>query len=264
MRARQVAVVTAACLSIWLLAVLVMGTGGGAGGTVVPAMTIPDVSPSVVIIQPADTVNVPDRHGIDPTLLERVAASTVRVRGLDCRSAQFGTGFVVAPDLIATGAHVVAGIAAPIVILRGTYVSTRVVAFDPVSDLALLRPTGDVELGDPLVLGEPRRGAVGAVLAYGDDDGPVVLPVLVERLIRATGEDIYGQPAGGRDAIELLANIVSGHSGAPVVDADGLVVGILFSRLRGGGSVAYAVQSGELATLIDGLARGEQAAGPCR
>ena len=186
------------------------------------------------------------------------------MRGLDCRSAQFGTGFVVAPDLIATGAHVVAGIAAPIVVIHGTHMSTRVVAFDPVSDLALLRPTGDVELGDPLVLGEPRPGVVGAVLAYGDDDGPVVLPVLVERLIRATGADIYGQPAGGRDAIELLANIVSGHSGAPVVDADGLVVGILFSRLRGGGSVAYAVQSGELAVLIDGLARGEQAAGPCR
>lgn len=264
MRARQVVVVAAACLSIWLLAVLVMETGDGAGETVVPAMTIPDVSPSGVIIQAADTVIVPDRHGIDPTLLERVAASTVRVRGLDCRSAQFGTGFVVAPDLIATGAHVVAGIAAPIVVIHGTHMSTRVVAFDPVSDLALLRPTGDVELGDPLVLGEPRPGVVGAVLAYGDDDGPVVLPVLVERLIRATGADIYGQPAGGRDAIELLANIVSGHSGAPVVDADGLVVGILFSRLRGGGSVAYAVQSGELAVLIDGLARGEQAAGPCR
>ena len=264
MRARQVVVVAAACLSIWLLAVLVMGTSGGDGETVVPAVTIPDVSPSGVIIQAADTVIVPDRHGIDPTLLERVAASTVRVRGLDCRSAQFGTGFVVAPDLIATGAHVVAGIAAPIVVIHGTHMSTRVVAFDPVSDLALLRPTGDVELGDPLVLGEPRPGVVGAVLAYGDDDGPVVLPVLVERLIRATGADIYGQPAGGRDAIELLANIVSGHSGAPVVDADGLVVGILFSRLRGGGSVAYAVQSGELAVLIDGLARGEQAAGPCR
>ncbi|MBT4677670.1 MAG: trypsin-like peptidase domain-containing protein [Acidimicrobiales bacterium] len=264
MRARQVVAVVTACLSIWLLAVLVMETGDGAGETVVPAMTIPDVSPSGVIIQAADTVIVPDRHGIDPTLLERVAASTVRVRGLDCRSAQFGTGFVVAPDLIATGAHVVAGIAAPIVVIHGTHMSTRVVAFDPVSDLALLRPTGDVELGDPLVLGEPRPGVVGAVLAYGDDDGPVVLPVLVERLIRATGADIYGQPAGGRDAIELLANIVSGHSGAPVVDADGLVVGILFSRLRGGGSVAYAVQSGELAVLIDGLARGEQAAGPCR
>ncbi|MBT5205758.1 MAG: trypsin-like peptidase domain-containing protein [Acidimicrobiaceae bacterium] len=264
MRARQVVAVVTACLSIWFLAVLVMETGDGAGETVVPAMTIPDVSPSGVIIQAADTVIVPDRHGIDPTLLERVAASTVRVRGLDCRSAQFGTGFVVAPDLIATGAHVVAGIAAPIVVIHGTHMSTRVVAFDPVSDLALLRPTGDVELGDPLVLGEPRPGVVGAVLAYGDDDGPVVLPVLVERLIRATGADIYGQPAGGRDAIELLANIVSGHSGAPVVDADGLVVGILFSRLRGGGSVAYAVQSGELAVLIDGLARGEQAAGPCR
>ena len=102
MRARQVVVVAAACLSVWLLAVFVLGTGGGAGETVVPAMTIPDVSPSVVIIQPADTINVPDRHGIDPTLLERVAGSTVRVRGLDCRSAQFGTGFVVAPDLIAT------------------------------------------------------------------------------------------------------------------------------------------------------------------
>jgi len=49
-----------------------------------------------------------------------------------------------------------------------------------------------------------------------------------------------------------------------VVDGEGTVVGVLFSRLRGGGSVAYAVQSNELVALIEGLSARARPAGPCR
>lgn len=263
MRVRRVAAVLAACLTVWLLVLAVLVRLGGEAETVAPPRSVPTATGGEAGTGEG-AVAATQIHGIPKSLVERLQASTVQVRGLDCRIAQFGTGFVVGPDLIATGAHVVAGITAPIVRLDGAEISTRVVAFDPVSDLALLRPTGDVVLPRALELGYPAAGVMGVVLAHDDDGVPVVLSMVVDRLIRATGEDIYGRPGGGRDALELFASIRSGHSGAPVVDGDGLVLGVLFSRLRGGGPVAYAVQSSELALLVDGLDDGERAAGPCR
>jgi|GEM_PF-403800 len=267
MRARRVAGVIVACLAVclvaWLLVLAVLVRFGGDVESTspppsVPAATVGGAGPGEEAVAAARI------HGLPKSLVERLQASTVQVRGLDCRIAQFGTGFVVGPDLIATAAHVVAGILAPIVRLDGADISTRVVAFDPVSDLALLRPTGDVVLPPALELGYPTAGVMGVVLAHDGDGVRVVLPMVVDRLIRATGEDIYGRSGGGRDALELVASIRSGHSGAPVVDGDGLVLGVLFSRLRGGGPVAYAVQGSELALLVDGLAAGERGAGPCR
>jgi len=262
MTALRVAAAVAVCLLAYSVVLLVANLTGGEVESIAPAAATSTIAGGDA--GTGDGQRPPTGHGIQPALLERLQASTVQVRGLDCRAAQFGTGFVVGSDLIATGAHVVAGIKAPIVRVYGTDVPTRVVAFDPVSDLALLRPADDLGLPQALALGQTEAGSVGAVLAHDDDGGPVVLPVLVQRLIRATGEDIYGIPAGGRDALELSARIHSGHSGAPVVDGEGTVVGVLFSRLRGGGSVAYAVQSNELVALIEGLSAGARPAGPCR
>ena len=189
--------------------------------------------------------------------------SVFQIRGLDCRTAQVGTGFVVVDGLIATVAHVVAGIRAPTVEVAGEELATQVVGFDPVSDLALLRPLGVSGLPPALDLGTPVAGVVGAVLVNEGADGPVVLPAMVRRLIRATGDDIYGRPANGRDALEITASIRTGHSGAPVVDGSGAVVGVLFSRLRGGGSVAYAVQVGELSRLLKEMTDEDVPTGPC-
>ncbi len=257
MMARRVAAVIVACLAAWLLVLAVLVRLGDDVEFVAPPASVPTATGG------EGTVAASQIHGLPKDLVERLQASTVQVRGLDCRIAQFGTGFVVGPNLIATGAHVVAGIAAPIVLLDGVEISTRVVAFDPVSDLALLRTTDDVVLPRALELGYPVAGVMGVVLAHDDEGVPVALSMVVDRLIRATGDDIYGRPGGGRDAIELFATIRSGHSGAPVLDEDGTVVGVLFSRLRSG-QVAYAVQSSELALLVEGLASGARGAGPCR
>ena len=152
MRVRRVAAVLAACLTVWLLVLAVLVRLGGEAETVAPPRSVPTATGGEAGTGEG-AVAAAQIHGIPKSLVERLQASTVQVRGLDCRIAQFGTGFVVGPDLIATGAHVVAGITAPIVRLDGAEISTRVVAFDPVSDLALLRPTGDVVLPRALDIG---------------------------------------------------------------------------------------------------------------
>ena len=199
----------------------------------------------------------------DGLSINSLLASVMQVRGLDCQTAQVGTGFVVADGLIATVAHVVAGITAPTVVVAGEEVTVEVVGFDPVSDLALLRPLRTIDLPPALDLGTAVAGTLGTALLHEGVSGPVALPIAVRRLIRATGDDIYGRPADGRDALELSAAIRTGHSGAPVVDGSGAVVGVLFSRLRGGGSVAYAVQAGELSRLLERTAYKATPTGPC-
>ncbi|MDG1463967.1 MAG: hypothetical protein P8Q20_02620, partial [Acidimicrobiales bacterium] len=73
----------------------------------------------------------PGRHGLSDDLVARLSGSTVGIRGLDCGRAQIGSGFVVVGGLVATSAHVVAGISAPVVTVDGDEVVTRVVGFDP-------------------------------------------------------------------------------------------------------------------------------------
>ena len=61
-----------------------------------------------------DTLTSPDagsppQHGVPADVADRVMASVVKVEGTACDRVQEGTGFVVAPGIIVTNAHVVAG-----------------------------------------------------------------------------------------------------------------------------------------------------------
>ena len=210
----------------------------------------------------ADVGPPPDDHGLSTDLVERLLAATVRIRGLDCMRAQVGSGFLIDGGLVVTSAHVVAGIASPVVTTGMGEMATRVVGFDPVADLAVLEPVDDRALPAPIELGEAVAGSVGAILVH-DEDGPRAVPMGIHRRIRATGADVYGRPASGRDALVLAASVETGHSGAAVVDGDGRVVGITFSRVRGGRPVAYAVQSGALRSLLERILVAPEEAGPC-
>ncbi len=186
---------------------------------------------------------------VQAAVLAATRAATFSVRGLDCRRAQVGTAFLVAPDLLATNAHVVAGIEVPVLSVGNEEVSSRVVAFDPVSDLAVLRIAQD--LGEPLSLGEANVGSVVALVAFDDDARPVERHLTVQQLIRATGKDIYDNPGTGRDALILEGSVARGNSGGPLVDGEGTVVGVVFANTRGGAGTSFAVQSGELLALIE-------------
>ncbi len=94
-------------------------------------------------------------------------------------------------------------------------------------------------------------------------DGPRLVPAGLEMLIRATGTDVYGRPADGRDAMVLAAGVLTGHSGAAVVDQAGRVVGVTFSRARGGDPVAYAVQAAAVQSLLGSAENSPEPAGPC-
>lgn len=203
---------------------------------------------------PAAPVEVPS----DPQVaaaVEAAGASTVRITGLGCGGVQTGSGFVAAPGLVVTNAHVVAGIDRPSVQDgEGTHAATPVL-FDPALDVAVLRTSGLA--GPPLAVfeGIVDRGTGGAVLGFPGGGGFTAGPAAVLRRFEAVGRDIYGRDLTRRDVYQLQANVRQGNSGGPFVNPEGTVLGVIFAASTNDANVGYALTSAQVIPSID-AARG--------
>ena len=87
---------------------------------------------------PNKKVTLPNLGELQPAV-QKDLASVVKVEGQGCGGIVEGSGFVVANGMIATDAHVVAGIRTPYVLdSNGTHRATAI-WFDPNLDLAILQ-----------------------------------------------------------------------------------------------------------------------------
>ena len=191
---------------------------------------------------------------LSETVLTSAEASTVKVFGNACGLLQEGSGFTVAPDLVATNAHVVAGEpggATYVLLPNGFTKPATVVLFNPDVDLALLSVPG---LGEPpLDVATGSVGQKGAVLGHPNGQDPLaVQPAAIANLVRAQGEDLYGTHETDRWVYVLAAQLAKGDSGAPLVDTRGQVVGIAFAIAPDRPTTSYALASSEFAPLLKG------------
>jgi S1-C subfamily serine protease len=173
----------------------------------------------------------------------RDGASTVKIIGEGCGQIQEGSGFVAAPGIVVTNAHVVAGIDHPMVQDGNGAHQTSVLLFDPSYDLAVMRVDGLDERPLQLDPGQVSRGVQAAVLGY-PNGGPfdaVAAGVLAE--FEAQGRDIYGQGLTLRNVYEIQALVRPGNSGGPLVQPNGDVIGVVFSRSTTNSDVGYALTS---------------------
>ena len=119
--------------------------------------------------------------------------------------------------------------------------STTVLSFDPSYDLAVLRVNG---LNAPVLTLDPQqvsRGVQAAVLGY-PGGGPVPRPSRRRHgRVRGGGRDIYGQGLTVRNVYEIQATVRPGNSGGPLVQPDGQVIGVVFSRSTTNGDIGYAL-----------------------
>ena len=160
----------------------------------------------------------------------RAAPSTVKVVAVGCGEVQEGSGFAVAPGLVVTNAHVVAGTQSIRVEDSAGYHVAVVELFDPEFDLAILRVRGLAEPAltiDPDTVGRATRAVV---LGYPEGGPLAVDPAGVRSEILATGLDIYGENPSVRDVYVIQALVRPGNSGGPLVEPDGVVIGVVFSR----------------------------------
>ncbi|WP_218034514.1 S1C family serine protease [Acrocarpospora corrugata] len=168
-------------------------------------------------------------------IFQQVGPSVVVIRTDDA----IGTGVIAADNgTILTANHVIAGAKAITVIFAdGTKAQARVASADPDQDIALLTPASLPEILVPAVLGGGAE--VGApVVAIGNPLGLTfsVSSGVVSGLNRASksdGGDLEG-------LIQFDASVNPGSSGGPLLDARGLVIGIVVSIADPGKDEAFA------------------------
>ncbi len=218
------------------------------------AVALPAVGVPTGVTSP---VTAASGAGLDlPALFGQVSDGVVRIETTACVLGGAGTGFLVAPDLVVTAAHVVEG--AHAILLRrddGTEAEARVVGLDSVHDVALVRSSRRLD-GHVFrfAAAEPAVGSDVAALGY-PLDGPLVP---VRRTVTGTGQslDVSGPAASAgpdqvvRDLIRVDGGFEGGDSGGPLLAADGAVVGFVEGRSLADKNTGYAVSALQAAPLV--------------
>jgi len=263
--------VAGALITVWLLAALLVATSwstaasGIQGSRIIGDLdnalpTIPSAEarlqtllhnanfPSVFasIVSPT----IPSSKGAPKlgasTLSPRSPSEVVKVLAMGCSQTHEGTGFFVAPHLVVTNAHVVAG--ATSVSVSG--VDAQVALFDPVNDLAILR-TSSLTNAPPLTLQSsvPSSGAHAEVIGFPLDGARTISPSIIDGEITAESRDIYDKVTFARSVLVVYSNIEPGNSGSPVL-VHGAVTGVVFSKSLSQGETAYAIPAATVASDV--------------
>lgn len=228
-------------------------------GPVLNALDRVDPAPSV--LGPTTPVSPPSTAvASDPDVL-RAGRSVVRVLSTACGLGIEGSGWAVAPGLIVTNAHVVAGADDTTVTTQdGVELDATPVYYGTRNDIALLRvganiPTLPISSARPV-------GSDAAVLGY-PENGPYALsPARVGETRDTVSEDSYGRGPVDREITSLAGSVRSGNSGGPLVDPQGRAIGIVFATTTRGSPGGFAIP----AELVEPALRNVDAAvdtGPC-
>jgi S1-C subfamily serine protease len=198
------------------------------------------VDPFPSITGPVPRVGPPDPSVLRSAGVRRAAPSVVRVLGTACGLGVSGSGWVVAPGVVVTNAHVVAGEQDTTVdSVNAPPLPARAIAFDSRNDIAVLRVRGGLN-APVLKQAEPREGQSAAIMGFPENQGLTVRPARLGPTVSVLSEDAYGHGPVTRRITSFRGEVRPGNSGGPLIDSGGRVVGTVFaSRIQG--RVGYAV-----------------------
>jgi beta-glucosidase-like glycosyl hydrolase/S1-C subfamily serine protease len=182
-----------------------------------------------------------------PALYRQVADGVVRVETTACNGGGVGSGFLIAPDLVATVAHVVSGAVSIVIRANGITTTGTVVGIDTGADLALVQtPT-------------PVTGHVFALdtsqTEVGTDVGAIGYPLagpesLTKGSISGLGRtiDVNSTSLGG--LIQTDAAVNHGNSGGPLLSVNGTVVGLVDAMETDANGIGYAIPAQSAANQL--------------
>ncbi|HAI98681.1 TPA: hypothetical protein DCL30_04070 [Candidatus Peribacteria bacterium] len=181
-----------------------------------------------------------------------------RQNGTEKQEVGGGTAFFVTADgLLMTNKHVVEDETADYTVLLndGRKLGAKVVARDPVNDIALLQVTGSdfaplsITQSDELHLGQT---AIAIGNALGEFSNTVSVGVVsgLKRSITAGGM-LGGSTERLDQIIQTDAAINQGNSGGPLLDSRGEVIGMNTAVASGGQNVGFALPAYELRRVLE-------------
>jgi len=244
-----------------IAAVITLAVVGGAAGGVL--LTRQDAkAPSPIAISPAgaavakpiaaNTSPSPAPNSIAPPatvraqsfadLYRSVSSGVVRIQATTCDGGGVGTGFLIAPDLVATVAHVVNESAALNLTIgekgAGGTTSGVVVGIDFSADVALVR------------LDRPMKGFVFTMTTVAPSVGQEVAAIgfpqgnpmtFTRGTVSGLDRTIPIENVTRSGMIETDAAINPGNSGGPLLSAEGQVFGLVDARNMDAEGIGYAV-----------------------
>lgn len=220
------------------------------------------IDPRVAINGPSPGVGPPDsRLAQDPDVAGD-EESVVRVLGTACGLGVEGSGWVAAPVLVVTNAHVIAGEEDTTVTPSGgSALDATPVHFDSTNDLALLR-VGSLDSPALRLVPNPSSGTPGAVLGYPENGPFTISPARLGNTGTVISQDAYGRGPVTRRLTALRGEIHSGNSGGPMVDGAGDVLTTVFAATTEGKPSGFGVPN-EIVREALSDSTGEVDTGPC-
>jgi S1-C subfamily serine protease len=218
------------------------------------------IDPFPNFVGPPVPTEPPDPRVLRKPGVRAAAPSVVRVLGTACGLGVEGTGWVAAPQLVVTAAHVVAGEEdTSVTTVSGVSLRAFPVVFDPHDDVAVLQVPGlDAR---PLRLVDPKAGASVAIVGY-PLNGPLNASAgRIGTTATVLAEDAYGRGPTRRVITSLAGSVEHGNSGGPAVDASGAVQSTVFAA-RSAGDGGYGVPASVVRRDL-ALAGGPVSTAPC-
>ena len=212
---------------------------------------VPSPSPSPSTVTQTVIPSSPPSSSSDfAAAYEREHSGVVRISEVTCNGSYAGSGFLVAPDMVATAGHVVAGATALSITdpVSGASTSAQVVGFDAVHDVALVRTQGSLTgYVFSFAAAVPQVGSRIAAIGYPLDGPESIAEGAVSGLDRTItvgdGPTLVG-------LIQTDTSINPGNSGGPMIGPDGAVVGIADAGSLNAQGINYAVPADQAAPLV--------------
>jgi S1-C subfamily serine protease len=220
------------------------------------------VDPVPRVLGPSARVAPPTPAALKAPAIRHAAGSAVKVLGTACGIGLEGSGWVAAPGLVVTNAHVIAGEGETTVEDRsGRGYGAQPVLYEPRNDLAVLRVAG-LRLPPLRMERHQRPGTAAAVIGYPQNGPLTAVAARIGRTGAVQTQNSYGDGPIRREVTPFRGRVLSGNSGSAVVDRHGRVATTVFaanaSGAAGGLGVPNSVVRAALARPLD-----PTSTGPC-
>ncbi len=224
------------------------------------------------VLDPLTPTQVREVPAPDPALLSSpvvasVRGSVVQITGVapSCSRQIDGSGFVYAAERVMTNAHVLAGVADPVVLAEGEEYDATPVYVDEETDVAVLAVPGLETLPLSFTVDPAEAGDDAIIMGYPGGGPFYVGPARVRDRVEISGPDFRNTQTVVRDVYALFGNVRSGNSGGPLFAADGSVLGVVFASAIDDPDTGYALTGPQVseAATVGSTARAEVGTGPC-